>query len=164
MRSEIITLVLALSVAWAQTGTQTNPSAPQQSTTSSEKEKCSCCEKKSSGDMGGDMKDMHGCCSHHDDAMAGEYKDMASHHDGMASCCSGKEGSSCCAGKDAASCMKDKDAAGKSCCGDECSKDKTTASCCGDKVGANKCGKDGAGCCSSGKKSAMNCCREMLHS
>lgn len=155
MRSRIITVVLALSVfSWAQTATQTNPSAPQQSTTSTEKEECSCCEKMSSGDM----KDMHGCCSHHDDAMAGEHKDMASHHmashhNEMASCCSGKEG---------ASCMKDKDAAAKSCCGDKCSKDKTTASCCGEKCGAGKCGNDGAGCCSPGKKSAKKCCADRI--
>lgn len=153
MRFKIITLFLALSaVSWAQSATQTSPSAPLQSTTS-EKAKCSCCEKMSSSDMKdkhGDMKDMHACCSH-DDAMAGDHKDMTSHHKEMASCCEGKDGGSC---------MKAKDAADKACCGDKCSKDTTAASCCGGKDSGDKCSKDGKACCSSEKKSARNCCAD----
>lgn len=157
MRSKIITLVLALSVvSWAQTATQPNPPTSQSGTASSEKEKCPCCEKMS----GGDMKDMHGCCSHHD-AMAGD-KDMASHHKDMASCCAGKgdkKDASCCAGKDGASCMKDKNGSAKACCDEKCSKD-TAASCCGQKCSGDQCMKEGKGCCSSEKKSAKNCCAD----
>lgn len=155
MKSKIMTLVLALSVvSWAQTATQTNPSTPQPGTTSSEKGKCPCCDKMS----GTDMKDMHGCCSDHN-AMAGEQKDMASHHTEMASCCDKKD-ASCCSGKDGASCVKEKDATGKGCCGDKCSKDKTVASCCGDQCKGDKCSKEGKSCCSSEKKSAKNCCAD----
>ena len=154
MRSNIITLVLALSViSWAQTATQTSPSTPQQSTTSTEKAKCPCCEKMSSSDM----KEMHACCAHHG-SIAADDKEMASRHKDMASCCADKKGASCCAGKDGASCMKDKDAAAKACCGDKCGKDKTAASCCGDACSAEKCTKEGKGCCSSEQKSAKNCC------
>ena len=104
MKYRMLALILALSVvAWAQTATQSAPSAPQQSTAPGNG-KCACCDKMS------DAKGGHAACMHK--------------HDGkeMASCCSGKDEKSCCGGKDAKSCMKDKTAA--SCRKDGCGKDK----------------------------------------
>jgi|SRR5579859_3499051 len=160
MKYKMLALILALTVmTWAQTTTQTAPSAPQQSTAPADKEKCPCCDRMAATDS----KDMKGCCAGHDMA----------HHDMKDS--DGKEHASCCAGKhamsadgkDAMSCMKgDKDKAMASCCKEGCSKescgkDKTAAACCGDK-----CGKDGKGCCSSMKKdkTAKSCCKHEVQS
>ncbi len=127
MKHKVFALILALTVmSWAQTSTPVAPSAPADST-STEKAKCSCCEKMAAG-----SKDGHAACMRHG---KGDAKDMAS-------CCAGKEGSSCCGGKDAKSCMKDKTAA--SCCKGDCCKDKK-ASCCDRKPGKG-CGKN---CCGS---------------
>jgi hypothetical protein len=138
MKYKMLALILALTVAtWAQTTTQTAPSAPQQSTAPADKEKCPCCDKMAVADS----KDMKGCCAHHD-MKAGD-------------------------GKEAMSCMKgDKDKTAASCCKDGCSKescgkDKTATACCGEE-----CGKDGKGCCSSMKKdkTAKSCCKHEVQS
>jgi len=129
MKHKLLALILALTVvSWAQTATQSAPSAPQQSTTP-EKAKCACCDKMS------DAKGGHAACMHKHDG-----KDMAS-------CCSGKDGKSCCGGKDGRSCMKD-DKTAASCCKECCGKEKDkTASCCDRKAGKG-CGK---GCCGRNK-------------
>lgn len=131
MKHKLFALILALTVvSWAQTATQSTPSAPAKNDAAAEKAKCACCDK-----MAANSKDGHASC-------------MRKAHDGdakeMASCCSGKD-SSCCGGKDAKSCMKD-DKTAASCCKDGCGKDKT-ASCC-DRKAAKGCGK---GCCGANK-------------
>src|SRR5215475_12488693 len=98
MKYKLMSLILALTVmSWAQTATQTMPSAPDQ--TAPDKAKCACCDKMAKSDS----KDSHAACMRT--------------HDGkeMASCCAGKDEKSCCGGKDAASCMKDGKMA-ESCC------------------------------------------------
>ena len=126
MKYKMIAAILALTVmCWAQTATQTSP-APQQSTTSGEKTKCSCCDKISCDKA--DAKDTKACCARHD-MKAGDSKGMAS----------------CCGGKDAKSCMKDDKMA--SSCKDCCAKDKTAAACCNHESG-KQCGN---GCCGSKK-------------
>jgi hypothetical protein len=151
MKYKMIAIFLALTVmSWAQTATQTAPSAPQQNTAPVEKPKCPCCDKMASAGT----KATHACCAHHG-MHPGDGKDMAS-------CCSGKDAACCSGGKDAKSCMKgDKDAAGKSCCGDRCGRDKTAATCCG-----NSCGKEGGkGCCAmKTEKEAKSCCGNELRS
>lgn len=138
MKYKMIAVVLALTVmSWAQTATQTAPSAPQQSTAPTEKAKCPCCDKMATADA----KDAHACCAHHD-MKGGDGKEMAS-------CCSGKEAASCCGGKDAKSCMRS-------------DKDKTAAACCG-----GNCGKEcGEACCSGKKteKASKTCCGDELRS
>lgn len=127
MKSRMLALILALTVvSWAQTATQSTPSAAQQGTTGNAKH--ACCDKMS------DAKGGHAAC--------------ARNHDGkeMASCCAGKDEKSCC-GKDAKSCMRDSKtsaSSGKDCCGKE--KDKT-ASCCAGNEG-KECHK---GCCGGDK-------------
>jgi hypothetical protein len=160
MKFKMIALVLALTLmSWAQTATQTAPSAPQQSTVPAEKAKCPCCDKMANADT----KDAPACCTHHD--MRGHTMDAKDSKE-MASCCAGKGAKSgdC---KEGMACMKnDKDKAAASCCKDacdkdgvSCGKDKTAASCCG-----NGCGQDGKkGCCSEKtEKSAKNCCSDKL--
>lgn len=129
MKHKIFALILALTVVtFAQTATQTTPSAPEQS--SPEKAKPACCDKMSADSKGG-----HGSCMRHGHGDAKE----------MASCCAGKEAASCCGGKDAKSCMKD-DKTAASCCKEGCGKAKM-ASCC-DRKAAKQCGR---GCCGSNK-------------
>lgn len=95
MKYKMFALILALTVVtWAQTATQTAPSAPQQNTAPADKAKCACCDKMASADA----KDVHRCCARHGAPMA-DAKEMAS-------CCAGKDEKSCCGGKDAQSCMK----------------------------------------------------------
>ncbi len=131
MKHKMLALILALTVvSWAQEATQTAPATPQQST---EKAKCSCCDKTASADA------KAGCCAHHDHSMASGDKE------GMS--CSRKDGKSRC-GKDAKSCMKGEK--GESCCKD-CGKDKTASSCCG-----GKCEKE---CCKKMENAGMNCCQ-----
>ena len=129
MKHKLFALILALTVvSWAQTATQTAPSAPE-GAPSTEKAKCACCDKMSADTKGGHMS-----CMRH---KHGDAKDMAF-------CCAGKDGASCC-GKDAKSCMKD-DKTMASCCKDGCGKDKM-ASCC-DRKAAKQCGKR---CCGGNK-------------
>jgi len=138
VKCKMIALFLALTMmSWAQTSTQTAPAAPQQS---SEKAKCSCCDKMSAADS----KEGASCCARHDtksdDMKAGGMK--ADDKMEMASCCAGKDKASCCNGKDAKSCErhgKDKDKDAKACCGDKCSKEKMSANCCGGKCGKSCC-------------------------
>ena len=123
MKYRILALILALTVvSWAQTATQTTPSAPQQNATT-EKSKCACCDKMAASDS----KDAHAACM--------------GKHDGkeMASCCAGKDAKSCCGGKDAKSCMKDGKMA------DGCT-GKDGMKC--DRKAGKDCGK---GCCGSSK-------------
>jgi hypothetical protein len=129
MKHKMLALILALTVAsWAQTASQTAPSAPEQN--SAEKSKCACCDKMASADS----KDPHASCMGHSKEDA-------------------KSMGSCCSGKDAKSCMKGDETAA-SCCKDSCGKDKTASMSCGKECG-KKCEK---GCCSSEKKTAKNCC------
>jgi len=131
MKYKMLALILALTVmSWAQTSTQTGPSAPEQNSAPAEKSKCACCDKMASADG----KDAHTSCMRHGIV---DTKDM----------------SSCCGGKDDKSCMKG-DTSAASCCKDSCAKDKTAAMSCGKECG-KKCEK---GCCSSDKKTAKNCC------
>lgn len=126
MKHKVLAFVLALMLAsWAQTVTQTTPSAPQQGPAPTEKTKCGCCDKMAASSS----KDAPACCAHNKGADAKE----------TASCCSGKDAKSCCGGKDAKSCMEG-DKTAKSCGKDCCGKNKTAASCC-DKS-AKKCEKD----------------------
>lgn len=147
MKYKTIALMLALTVmTWAQTSTQTAPSAPQQSTAPVDKAKAGCCDKMGSADA----KEGHASCA----------RMKAEGGKEMASCCAGKDAAaSCCAGKDAKSCMKgDKGKMAGSCCGDKCGKDKTAAACCGGK----DCEK---GCCSSKtEKIAKSCCKHEVQS
>jgi len=138
MKSRMLALILALTVvSWAQTATQTTPSASTQNSAPALRAKASCCDK-----MGANGAS----CPRHGK------KDAK----GMASCCGSKEMESCCSGKDAKSCMKD-DKSTAGCCKDGCGKDKAAKACCGDK----ECGK---GCCSSLKseKTAKTCCAHDL--
>lgn len=126
MRNKLFALILALTVvSWAQTATQTAPSAPTQSAPA-ETTKAACCDK-----MATDSKDGHAACMR-----KGDRAGMKA----MASCCAGKEGALCCGGKDAKSCMKD-DKGMASCCKDGCGKDKAT-SCCDRKAGKGCCGSN----------------------
>ena len=139
MKYKMIALMLALTiVSWAQTPTQSAPSSAPPSATTTDKEKCPCCEKTATAN---DKDAAH--CPHH------SKKSQQS-----------KEMTSCCKGKDAKSCMrKGNDKAG--CCGDSCGRDKTAAGCNG-TVCAKECGKT---CCSSKtEKAATNCCRGRMHS
>jgi hypothetical protein len=154
MRYKMFALILALTVAtWAQTSTQTAPTAPQQSTVTAEKAKCACCDKMAAADA----KDASACARH----MKGGMKDQDGKE--MASCCAGKEAKA--SGGGAMACMKnDKDKAA-SCCKNACSKDSCSkgkmAACCG-----GKCGKAGEKCCSGMKteKTAKTCCEDDLRS
>ena len=131
MKPNFLALILALTVvSWAQTATETNSSAPQQST-APEKAKCACCDKMASSDS----KDAHAACMRNHGG-----KDMAS-------CCASKDEKSCCAGKDANSCMKGDKTAGSCCkdCGGK-EKDKTASGC--DRKSGKECGKV---CCGSSK-------------
>jgi hypothetical protein len=136
MKHTLLALILALTaVSWGQNATPTAPTEPQ---TSTEKQKCACCDKMSSSGS----KDMKMCARHAKHAK-----------DGKGSCCAGEKAMSCC-GKDGKSCMKD-DKTAASCC-KNCGKDKTASSCCG---------KDCAeGCCSKNAEAAMNCCHHASHS
>lgn len=129
-------IILALTAGlWAQDATPM-PSADQQ--TSTEKQKCACCDKMSASDS----KDMKMCARH------GKHSKGAKN-----SCCTGEKGMSCC-GKDGKSCMKD-DKTVASCC-KKCGNDKTASSCCG---------KDcPEGCCSKNVEGTMNCCHHASHS
>jgi hypothetical protein len=136
MKHALLALILTLTaVSWEQDATPTAPSQPQ---TSTEKQKCACCDKMASSDS----KDMKMCARHGKHAKGGK-----------GSCCAGEKAMSCCS-KDGKSCMKD-DKAAAACCKD-CGKDKTASSCCG---------KDCAGsCCSKKVEAAMNGCRHASHS
>jgi len=136
VKCKMIALVLALTMmSWAQTSTQTAPAATQKS---SEKAKCSCCDKMTAGDS----KEGTSCCAHHD-MKADDMKSDGMKADEkmeMASCCAGKDKASCCNGKDAKSCERHgKDKKAKACCGDKCSKEKMSANCCGGKCGKSCC-------------------------
>ena len=134
MKHKMLAMILALTVvSWAQTSTQNTPAAPQQSTTPAEKAKCPCCDKMASADM----KDMKGCCAHHDM----QSKDSK----GMASCCASKDAKSCCSG-DGKSCARGDKNAKAGACKDCCSKDKMAAGACKD------CGKTDHKCCCNSNK------------
>lgn len=118
MKHKILALMLALTMmSWAQTATQTEPSAPQKS-----EAKCACCDKMASADS----KDNGMSCARHN----------ASAKDGKG-CCAGKEAMSCCSGKDGKSCMKDDKNAASCCKG----KDKTASACCGKDCKGDCCSK-----------------------
>jgi|SRR5215467_12487075 hypothetical protein len=117
MKIRLFALLLALSVStWAQTAAQ---GVPAQSTPSTPKSQCACCDKAA-------KEDGAGCCQH---AKGKDDKEVAS--------CCGKEGSSCCGkgmqcGKESAKdggCCGD----GKSCCGKSAEGDKTAMKCCKEK-------------------------------
>ena len=116
MKHNLIALILALGiVSWAQTATQSIPSAPPQSATTVDAKACPCCDKAGAAET----KDSHACCAHH--AMAAA--------DGKeAGCCAGKDKASCCSGKDGKSCKRDGDP-------------KTTAACCSGEKCAKECEK-----------------------
>jgi hypothetical protein len=123
MRYKTIPLILALTViSWAQTSTPNSNSNPQAGTESSEKAKCSCCDKSATD------KGVMACARH------------GKHAKAMASCCDGKDGK-CCAGDQAKACMR----GDKNCCKD-CMKDKTAS--CGAKCDKNC----KTGCCNREKK------------
>jgi len=150
MKHKLIALILALTVvSWAQTATQSTPSAPQQGSAPTEKGKCPCCNKMAA--VAADAKDAHASCANHM-KHSGDGKEMAG-------CCSDKDkdAKSCCAGSEAKSRMKgDEDKS--ACCGDSCGKDKTADKCCGGK----DCEK---GCCSKKtEKAASSCSRSGMHS
>ena len=136
MKHTFLALILALTaVSWGQNAT---PTAPADQQTSTEKEKCACCDKMSSSDS----KDMKMCARHGKHAKGAK-----------GSCCAGEKAMACC-GKDGKSCMKD-DKTAASCC-KNCGKNKTASSCCG---------KDCAeGCCGKKVEAAMNCCHHQSHS
>jgi hypothetical protein len=136
MKHTLLALILALTaVSWAQDATPA-PSTDQQ--TSTEKQKCACCDKMSASDS----KDMKMCARHGKHAKGAK-----------GSCCAGEKAMSCCS-KDGKSCMKD-DKTAAACC-KNCGKDKTASSCCG---------KDCVeGCCSKNVEAAMNCCHHASHS
>jgi hypothetical protein len=120
MKYRMITLILALSVAaWAQTASQN--ATPQQSTASSPKAECACCDK-------ADVKDAHSCCAHHN---------MSAKDGKEAMSCGGKDAKPCCSGKDGMSCKRaDKDKTAAS-CGD-CVKSHEKDCCATAKNGDNK--------------------------
>lgn len=135
MKHTLLALILALTaVSWAQDAPPA-PSTDQQ--TSTEKQKCACCDKMASSDS----KDMKMCARHGKQAKGGK-----------GSCCAGEKAMSCCS-KDGKSCMKDDKAA--ACC-KSCGKDKTATSCCGKDCGGS--------CCSKKVEAAMNCCHHASHS
>src|ERR1039458_1115760 len=119
--------VLALAVAsWAQTATQSTPSAaPQDNATPHAKPSC--------GHKPAEAKEGESCARHK----------MAGKDEKAMSCCAGEKAAACCSGKEAKSCMKgDKDKAAS--CGD-CCKEKDEKGCCashkeGDKTAMNCCG------------------------
>lgn len=112
-------------MAWAQTPTQN--ATPQQSTASSPKSECACCDK-------ADAKDAHSCCAHHD---------MNGKEGKEAMACCGKDAKSCCKGKDGMSCKRaDKDKTAASCA--DCMKDHEKVCCATAKNGDNKAGMS---CC-----------------
>jgi len=136
MKHTLLALILALTaVSWAQDATPAPSTEPQ---TSTEKQKCACCDKMSASDS----KDMKMCARHGKHAKGAK-----------GSCCAGEKAMSCCS-KDGKSCMKD-DKTAAACC-KNCGKDKTASSCCG---------KDCVeGCCSKNVEAAMNCCQHASHS
>jgi hypothetical protein len=122
MKHTLLALILALTVvSWAQDATPA-PSTDQQ--TSTEKQKCACCDKMSASDS----KDMKMCARHGKHAKGGK-----------GSCCAGEKAMSCCS-KDGKSCMKDEKTAA-ACCKD-CGKDKTASSCCGKNCAGGCCSKN----------------------
>ena len=130
MKYKMLAAILALTVmSWAQTTTQTTPSAPQQSTASADKDKCPCCDEKAMA------KEEKSCCHHE---MVGMDKKAMS-------CCMGEKASSCC-GKEGSSCMKeDKAKTAAATCGDQCGKDHEKGCCAShkkdEKAAMNCCGK-----------------------
>lgn len=142
MKTKMLALYLTLTVvSWAQTATQNEPAAPQQSTAPAEKGSCPCCDKMAKADATG----APACCARHAHAaQSGE----------TASCCAGKDAKSCCG--DAKSCMRKDDKKGCA----EC-KDQAAGNCCG-----GQCGKDCSkgDCCSSMKtaKTASSCCNRAV--
>jgi len=112
MKFRLLALVLALTMSmWAQTATQ-NP--PPESTPSTPKAECPCCEKMAA-DSG------PGCC-HHEKGMGKN----------AAGCCGGKQGSGCC-GK-GMQCGKASAKNGGCCGGQSCNNAK---GCCGKGCGGN---------------------------
>ena len=133
MKHRFAAVLLLMAVAsFAQTTTQTQPSAkPAEAAASAPAEKkagCPCCQKMAEG------KPTDSCCMHHHDAKDGEAM-------------------SCCGGKDGMSCMKnDKDKSSNAACGGDkcCGGEK----CCGGDKGCAMAKNDGdkaMACCGGGQ-------------